>query len=360
MMKRGATFGAEHIEFTDRETGAAVVQLTNAPVHSHAFYFEYPSFNTTNDTVFFYSQRVGMRGAPWDLYCVDGDGKRITLLSDAEHPLSAVYPAPDDSRAVYGVRGNAVIRLNIDTLEEREVARCEGVRTLSGGSMDGAGRWFATLGTKTRDDKKINTTLRIDTRSGEVAELGEDLANAHLTINHAGTILHFRHAWSGPDALAVCDIDGNNFRSIGFQDFAHRMWLGTTDRLQGPLLPPGHGIVQVELDDTEPTPICSGPYFWHSASSADGEWIVADTNWPEQGIMLVHVASGRYAPVTMPHACPGAAQYTHPHPSFDRTGSRVIYTVNRGGLSQVYVATIPDALRRELVTGEITNRLRLR
>jgi oligogalacturonide lyase len=361
---RGTNYGGEQIEMADQATGASIIQITSAPVPSQGFYFEYPSFNAANDTLFFYTQRIGMRGAPWDLCRATPDGSNLVQLSDEEYPLEYAYPDPNDPHAIYGVRENALIRLDIDTCEEVEIGRCPDVGNLHGGTMDGTGKWFFSIGTLPGGGGRLRDSdtaiVRFRTDGSEVATLGRNHARAHLTCNHTGTLLHFRHAWSGPDALAVCDINGENMRRIGFQEFAHRTWLGTTDRLQGPLLPPGHGIVQVGLTDEEPTPICAGPYFWHSASTKDGQWIVSDTNWPEQGIMLVHVESGRYAPVAQHRGTPGDGQGGHPHPSFDRDGSRVIYTSNRGGLSQVYVAEIPDTLRRELSTGELTNRLRFR
>ncbi len=362
MSKRGSVFGGEHIEYTDPETGASVMQITNASVHSRGFYFEYPSFNTANDTMFFYTERYGGRGSPWDLYSGDATGGRIVQLSDEDFPLSNAYPVPDDARAIYGLRGNAIIRLNIDTMAEEEVGRCEEVESLSGLAISGDGSFLFSIGqlsTSTVESGKLDTLIvRMRSDGSETVTFGRNYARGHLTCNHAGTILHFRHAKEGPDQLGICDSNGDGYRPIGFQRFAHRCWLGTTDRLQGPLLPPGHGIVIADLDQEEPDLLCAGPYFWHSAASHDAQWIVSDTNWPNEGIMLVHVESGRFAPLTRPDGMPGSGQHTHPHPSFDRTGSRVVYTSNRGGLSQVYVATIPDELRDELETGGLTNRRR--
>ena len=361
--QRGTVHASERIEFVDSVTGTVVMQMTNASAPSRGFYFETPSYNAANDTMFFFTQSAGIRGASWDLYRVDADGDNIVQLSDVEHTLASPYPAPDNPRAVYGTRDNALIRLDIDTFEEVEIARCGEVSALSGGTMDGGAEYFFAVGSPPgTEDRRTGDTLivRFRTDGSEVVSFGRNLARAHLTCNHAGTILHYRHAWGDrPDALCVCDIEGRNHRPIGFQQFAHRMWLGTSDRLQGPMTPPGHGIVQIGTDEPEPTPICAGPYFWHAGASQDGEWVVADTNWPDQGIMLVHVESGRFAPVVKPRQASGSGQ-THPHPSFDRSGERVVYTSNATGLLQVYVAEIPDALRHELETGELSKRRNVR
>ena len=113
----------------------------------------------------------------------------------------------------------------------------------------------------------------------------------HLTVNYHGTIL----AFNGQDGEYTCGIGGENLRKIPReQQFAHCMWHGQTDLRQGTLLPPGHAIATAGVDEIEKTTICNGPYFWHSASSRDGKWIISDTNWPDQGLMLIHATSGRY------------------------------------------------------------------
>ena len=36
-------------------------------------------------------------------------------------------------------------------------------------------------------------------------------------------------------------------------------------------------------------------------------------------------------------------QWTHPHPAFDESGTRVVFTSDRDGHPQVYVVEVPDA-----------------
>jgi oligogalacturonide lyase len=361
MSKRGDIFPAETSTMMDSDTGAEYSQITAAPVHSVNLYFEYSSFTVDNRTLLFLSQRIAQRGAPYDLLGVDLEEKQMRLLSDEEHPFGSPCVAPDDPDVLYGVRGTSLWRMSIASGQDEEIARWEGGTGLAVGMLTGDGSRFVVIGTK---HDGTQTLVRYDTDGSEIVTFCDGLPNCHLTVNNAGTLIMFSGDWEGLHRHPIiCDIDGGNIRALAFTDFAHNMWHGQSSRLQATLLPPGHGVVQWDVDDAEAVSVCGGPYFWHSGSSLDGEWIVTDTNWPDEGLMLVHVPSGRFSPVTFPfkrgHAS-GNGQETHPHPSFDRTGERIIYTSNETGLSQVYVATIPDTLRTELVTGDITNRLRVR
>ena len=357
MSKRGTEHGSERISLADGTTGTEYIQLTSASVPSHVLYFEQHSFTADNQTLLFSSQRVAMRGAPWDVYRVDADGMNLVQLSDEEHPLALPVPAERNPRQIYGVRGSALLMLDIDTFEETEIARCEEVADLKSAALSADERYFFALGRLRASGTTI--VARFSTDGDEVVTFCPGVPFAHMTCNHAGTTLMFRGWWEGVSTIMLCDMNGDSMRPLPFQSFAHRTWFGTRDRFQGTLLPPGHGLVHVGLNEPEPTPICAGPYFWHSGCSEDGEWIIADTNWPDIGIMLIHATNGRYAPLIVPQSASGDGQGTHGHPSFNRDASKVIYTSNRTGLPQVYICDVPDALRQELVTGELSERRRI-
>ncbi|MDP6124874.1 MAG: hypothetical protein QGH20_03860 [Candidatus Latescibacteria bacterium] len=59
--------------------------------------------------------------------------------------------------------------------------------------------------------------------------------------------------------------------------------------------------------DIEPTVLSEDIGCWHLGASLDGEWIVADTNWPSEGLFLFHVPSGRNAKL-----CSTGASGGHP------------------------------------------------
>ncbi len=352
--ERGKSYEWERIKQRDPETGVYYVQLTNAPLHSRTLYFENPNFTVDNRTLLFLSQRMASRNSDWDLFRVDADGRNLVQLSDEKHPLGSPIPSPGTPRVIYGVRDNALLALDIDTFEEREIARCESVHSLGPSTLTGDGTFFLSIG-KDRDGKHLIVRFRTD--GTETTTFAHGYPLCHLTSNYEGTIL----AFFGKDGEYTCQIDGKDLRRIpGSHQFSHCTWHGKSDVRIGTYLPPDHGIAIASIDGTEKTEICSGPYFCHSASSEDGRWGVADTNWPMEGIFLVHVPSGRYAKLVNPPLRFGHQQLTHPHPSFNRDATRVAFTSNETGLSQVYVIEIPENLRKELVTGELNYRLRWR
>ena len=359
MSGRGGTFQNESSVWQCPQTGAEFTQLTSASVHSRAFYFEQTSFMADNRRLIFVSQRTAGRGVPWDLFLVDEDGKNLRQLTDEEHPFAGSIPHPTDVAVLYGTRGHSLIELNVDTMQEREIARCDAATTEGLGSLSGDARHFYSVGARTDGTKNI---IRFDTQAGTAEAFAEGVPFCHLTVDWGDTLLTFRGP-KNPDGTGydyvICDTDGGNVRTWDDVCFAHNTFYGRTAKLQGTMLPPGHGVGIMGLDDFEVEMVCQGPYFWHSGVSEDGDWIVADTNWPDQGLMLVHVPTGRFAPLVLSNSSNGGSQESHPHPSFNRDATKVIYTSDRTGLSQVYLVTVPEGLRHELTTGEITNRLRL-
>lgn len=116
---------------------------------------------------------------------------------------------------------------------------------------------------------------------------------------------------------------------------------------------------------------------WHISPTRDGRYVACDTNHPDIGIQIVEVASGRRKELCRPESSNGGdqwrhdyyfepdkapnrgddqslswlerktdtiygPQWTHPHPSWGRDDDKVVFTSDRTGSPQVYVAEIPD------------------
>jgi oligogalacturonide lyase len=103
---------------------------------------------------------------------------------------------------------------------------------------------------------------------------------------------------------------------------------------------------------------------WHAVCSADGRWMVADTNFPDIGLQLFDPHDGVGAPISLcyPEASSMGAhwagpfpyeqgpievyapQHTHPHPSFSPDGQFILYTSDRTGHAQLYELALASVL----------------
>jgi oligogalacturonide lyase len=341
----------ERIEYTDAKTGAHLIQLTSYPVPSFCLPYVNTNFTPDSKTLVFLSQREARRDAPWDLFRVEADGSGLTQLTDFDD-LSGPVLAPDGKR-VYFRRANRLWYVDMDTQHEEEIGHCEGVHGGGIGCISPDGRYYFTTA-NTRN--QLVGLLRFRTDGPETLLLGEwEVSRAPLhacSPGGAGLLMIF-HFWDHKE-YRLFDYDGNDRGLFSDNyDFAHCTFLGRTDRIQGCALPPDSALLHLGIGEFEPTVIARGPYFWHSASTLDGEWIIADTNWPDQGLQLVHVPTGRFRPLCYPHSSQGHPQWTHPHPQFSPDGNSVLFHSDRTGICQVYLARVPAELKTRTREGKI-------
>jgi oligogalacturonide lyase len=76
--------------------------------------------------------------------------------------------------------------------------------------------------------------------------------------------------------------------------------------------------------------------YWHCCPNHDCSKIVADTNWPDDGIKIIETSEGRVRTL-----CYSNSREAHPHPCFSPDGSKVVYTSDESGRNQVYIAELP-------------------
>ena len=351
-MAKGTTYNHERIEFVDARTGVRLMQVTSFPTMSMALpYFE-RNFTSDSKSFIFVSQREARRDAPWDLFRVDTGGTNLTQLTECEGGAGFVMSPRDD--CVYFHRQARLWRVDIHTFREEEISAPHGVASMGGGAISPDGVYYFAQVTTAHDTGGI---LRIRTDGSEatlIAE-GERGSFAMHSVSPGGEGLLLWQMREGKKTWLLLDHDGNE-RGVytSSYDFAHCTFLGSTERVQGCALPPQRALVQIGLGEEQPTPIAQGVYFWHSASTLDGEWIVSDTNWPDEGLQLVHVPTGRYRPLCYPRSSQGHPQWTHPHPQFSPDGRVVLFNSDRTGICQIYLAFVPDDLRERVRTGQLS------
>ncbi len=354
-MPKGKSHAIESSEFCDPGTGVEIVQLTGNPTTSTSFYFENMQFTADSNTVVFSSRRTADRDAPSDLYRCDVDGRNLIQLTDCDDFGGMACLSLDGKKAYYPGR-KELRSVDLTDYTEEVVAGFDyGVGNPSVGGDYVFGRTGGPDGT--------SAVVRCPIDGGPPETIREGKTIGHLNASRTGNWV----AWIetseineyGAQTWYVMRADGTDNRRWAVQNWAHSSWLGLTDRMQGTLLPPGHGLNHIAPDETEPTTIvAAGPYFWHSGASLDGEWLVTDTNWPDVGLQLVHVPTGRFGTLCLSLSANGSHP-THPHPSFSPDGRKVLYNSTRTGICQIYVAHVSDDLIEEVRGGDLYKRSRV-
>jgi hypothetical protein len=307
-------------------------------------YCEHNHFTPDSKTVIIRRQRDSNPGAPSDICRCDVDGTNMVQLTDEDGVYGVALSR--DGRHVYYLQGTTLKRVHMETFELEEVLNIPDTQP---GGVGFSGQ--------TGDGKYILCTLRVGEEPGlfrlatdgsEAALLFKAPSLGHVVCSPGHDVVSFGARINGKGRLRVMDVQGGEPREFPMQRFAHCSWLGRTGRIQGCLLTPGRAIMSMAEGDAEPEKIVAGPYFWHSASTLDGEWIVADTNWPDEGLQLVHVPTRSFTFLCESSASGVDGIGGHPEPNISPDGKVVIWTSDRTGIAQVYVALVPEGMREAL------------
>jgi hypothetical protein len=354
-MAIGEPLGMERIEFKDLQTRAHIVQLTSNVTMSMNLYFEETPFTPDGESVIFRSRRGTLRSNPWDLYRVNTDGSNLIQLTDTDRFADAVLSL-DGERAFY-CAGKELRSVRLADGTDELVRDFEGAQAVHEMTIGGE---FVFMRVVYADDNHHLVRVAVN---GNVCEtIMESGFFGHLTASQSGRFL----SWVGLNdegtrvgTWRVMRSDGTGERAWPVQEWSHSSWVGSTDRMQGGLLPPERALSWMHAEDEAHEIIAQGAYFVHSSATPDGEWIVSDTNWPNIGLQLVHIPSGRWDTICLDQSSFGHPQYTHPHPVISADGYKVLYNSDKTGIPQVYIVNVPDWLREELRSGAISNRHRV-
>ena len=338
--------GCERIRRNDPVTGVAVTQITSFPTMNTHFYYEHPSFTDDSSTVILRSLRELRRDAPWDLLACDADGSNLRQITDEDDADNFALAA--NGHIVWYQRGTTLWQANLDSGDRLEIGPGpDDVVPMAyyAGCVSTDGQYYFGYGRRESDGVGVVIRYRTDGTDSVVIASDPDLCHLHASPGGHGI------SYGGVDASGHglqygLEYDGSNLRVLPTADLSHFTWVGLEPRFLGCGMWNRRIIHTRAEGEAESTIVVEGSYFWHSGISWDADWTVADTNWPNEGIMVVNIPARQYARLCLSGNSAGHSQWSHAHPAFSRDGRHVIFTSDATGMMQVYVAEIPDEFRR--------------
>lgn len=350
----------------DPRTGTVVRQVTQGEaIHHHPFFLA-PAFDDDMRHLFFISHETG---AP-QLYAErQSDGVLLQLTDRPDLDEWSVFPGHRDG-AVYFTAGGAAYRFDLATLEEHALYRFPHWTPRPVGGVAGDmgttalstdDRWWAVH--FRRDGKQALAIIDTVSGGGEVILEADAIGHMQFCPDDANLLAYAgRHT----ARMHVIQRDGRGDRLVYEQRpgewITHETWLPRRRELAFIDWP--HRVRAIDVDSGRLRDIAQFNA-WHAAPNRDGTLMVADTNFPDNGLQLFDPRNGAAATRTL--CFPGASnagahwggpfpyakgpikvyapQHTHPHPTFSPDGRQVVFTSDRTGYAQVYVATIADSPR---------------
>jgi len=333
-------------ERVDRWTGLKVIQTTDFPGTTLHLHYETPTFTPDARSMIVVTNRAP---GVLDAWRIGLDDKEMMKLCD-EYPegIGSVCLTTDGKHCLYVV-GHECHRVSMEdgsgevlgsVPEATATPYYRGMR-----SYDGK-YYFARMAVRSGFG-----LVRWDLRTGEhVIVLEADGIN-HPTANPGGPHIG-AGIWRGSQKTATTKrkfiVHCETLEELQLERpvvCAHSFWLGKSNLYQGTRQWPDHGVVVFDPDSSDFEVVADGPYFWHSGAAANGEWIVADTNFPDKGIWLINVAQRSKTLLCYGMSTQGHAQPTHPHPNLSDDAEYAVFTSDATGVTQPYIVPIPQDLR---------------
>ncbi|MFN0104442.1 MAG: oligogalacturonate lyase family protein [Bryobacteraceae bacterium] len=372
-MGKGQEFPSELQRRRDPATGVEVLQMTAGASINHATYFLQCSFTSDGRTLLFISNRTGS----WQLFRINpyphGPIRQLTAAAPI-HPFSPAIHA--DGRRVFFVRAAAIWYLDLETLAEFRVVDY-GSGSMGEPSLDAAGEWMVAAFKK--DGRAGLATGRTDGRDWRVTPFPRTVIHPQFHpldsewLEFAGDPAPRMHRVRRDGTGLECLYENRNDEFV-----VHETFLGGNGNLVYTVWP--RALRTMDWQSREHRTICEYNA-WHITPNRDGSMVLCDTNHPDLGIFLIDVDTGERKQICLSEASGGGSQWktsryaleedfavartgaaaegtlswmeagtdtvygpqwTHPHPSFSPDERSVVFSSDRTGTTQVYVAAIPD------------------
>lgn len=373
-MSIGTVHPAQQLAYADPATGVRVRQLTGACCHANHVYFTHAGWHADDSRLLIASDRSGS-GELYSLDLASGDMLQLTAFADGQS-RSFFYAMPSPvSEEVFILEDDRILRIDLASLRQEVLYRIPtGYQSTSYNiSADGRRLYFAEcedLSDRIDTDllngyvgfaetwaaKPHCRIIALDLASGSTELLWEEQAwighvNASptdpdlLTFCHEGPwnkvdhrIWLLRAGADEPQQLATHRADGGIGHEYWFADGQHVGYHGWRDDL--PDL-----IGRVAIADGQATETLS-PIATQSTRptrhifSHDHRLVVSDAH--DDLLTLWRWTGEDYeARPLATHRGSFHSQRLHVHARFTPDGSQVLYTSDRSGYGQVYLADCP-------------------
>ena len=356
-MSKGKEFPSESRESVDPQSGRHIRQVTSHPsIHHHPFFFV-PAYDRAMKRLIFISNRTGL---PQIFYEDRSSGRLVQVTDRPDLAEWSIIPS-GDGRYVYFTAGTSGWRVNLETLEEEQLADFGAVEMREKGMIGAAmgttalsanGRWWAVpvkAGAVTR-------FVLIDTeqKTSHVFLERDTIGHPQFCPDDDDLILY-----AGPltDRLWLTDRSGAKNRRLyqrenEMQWVTHEVWIPGRRTVAFVDWPRGMRMIDVDRGVMRWLTHFS---CWHAAPDDAGQYLVCDTNFPDRGLHIYDIddeddlislcaseasSEGKHWGGPFPYnngpVAIEAAQHTHPHPRFAPDDSRVVFTSDKSGHAQIY------------------------
>lgn len=381
-MSVGTAYAPEWKTYDDAQTGRRVTQLTDSSAEDYHLYFYNWSVTPDDKYLIFNSERTGVS----NLFRLDLGEGTIVQLTDAKLQRADYYPftyAPIygvgsclsviGTREVFYFVGNDLYGVNFETFETRPLLNLPADSRASMLHTNGRDLVFATWDEKvfaepaprTYAERSFpadeywqgttSTIIRLDTETGACEEIlrKENFWINHVLIHpHNRDLILFCHEYSAqPDRMWLLNMATGECTVLPGQAesewYEHEFWSADGERVCF------HGGSREDTD--------AGFCGWYTLNAGTSEKFYHRTPGRAYGHYNLHGTSRTM--ITDGEAEPGCIssvrcagdkqefevlcrhdsykfdddQRCHPHPSFTHDGTRVIFTSNRTGTSNVYM-----------------------
>ncbi|WP_274653110.1 oligogalacturonate lyase family protein [Paenibacillus humicola] len=370
---QGKIYKPEYREYRDRISGRRIVQLTDYFAHSNHLYFTNHTFY--RDDIIFKSQR----GNASNLFRLHRDSMEIEQLTDLPQPsykdryfdrllVSCVH---EGSGEVYMFYLGRVLALHLRTFRLRTLYDTPEGYYLSSGSPSADGKYVIVSINENKVHREFEggfyetwaaypetRLVRIELETGRTDTVyAENYWIKHVNLSPTmPQLLTFCHEgpWDRIDhRVWLMDLSTGSVTKVitdqgPDKSVGHEYWLADGMRLgyHGRKREPGgtlHGYFgMIKYDNTEQVEV-DFPFHSHHFHSSGPDLVVGDGQRIENPHVLLWKRSGNaFDPprVLAYHGGMAINAATHVHPRFTPDESQVLFTSDRGGYANLYLADV--------------------